>query len=74
MSTDKTIINKSTTSNEGNFDKRTYTVLEIAELLRISKSKAYELCKQEIFRTIKIGRSVRISKTSFDDWLDNQIK
>ena len=25
--------------------KRTYTVLEIAALLRISKSKAYKLCK-----------------------------
>lgn len=26
-------------------DKRTYSVLEIAEILQISKSKAYELCK-----------------------------
>ncbi len=53
-------------------DKRTYTVVEIAGLLQISKSKAYEICRQGLFKTIKVGRSVRISKLSFDEWLDNQ--
>ena len=63
-------INNSLPSSLG---KRTYTVVEIMELLRISKSKAYELCKQNLFKTIKIGRSVRISKESFDEWLDGKI-
>ena len=53
-------------------DKRTYTVPEIAKLLRISKSKAYDLCKQGYFRAINIGRSVRISKESFDQWFDSK--
>jgi len=53
-------------------DKRTYTVMEVAVLLRISRTKAYELCNQELFRTIRIGRALRISKSSFDEWLDNQ--
>jgi excisionase family DNA binding protein len=53
-------------------DKRAYTVVEIAALLQISKSKAYELCRQGDFRTIKVGRSVRVSKLSFDEWLDKQ--
>jgi excisionase family DNA binding protein len=53
-------------------DKRTYTVDEITVLLQISKSKAYELCRQGLFKIIKIGRSVRISKLSFDEWLENQ--
>jgi len=53
-------------------DKRTYTVPEIAALLRISKSKAYALCKQDYFRAINIGRSVRISKESFDKWFDSK--
>jgi excisionase family DNA binding protein len=53
-------------------DKRTYTVEEVAALLRISRSKAYELCRQGLFKVIKIGRSVRVSKLSFDEWLDNQ--
>jgi len=55
-----------------NIEKRSYTVNEISSLLQISRSKAYELCKQNLFRIIKVGRSVRISKKSFDEWLDSQ--
>lgn len=74
MDQDNTVIHDSTdpTLNCA-MDKRTYTVREVAALLQISKSKAYELCKEDAFRIIKIGRSVRISKASFDGWLDNQI-
>ncbi len=50
--------------------KRTYTVPEIAAILRISRSNAYDLCKKGAFQVIHIGRSVRISKKSFDEWLD----
>jgi excisionase family DNA binding protein len=53
-------------------DKRTYTVDEVAVLLQISRSKAYELCRQGLFKIIKVGRSVRVSKLSFDEWLENQ--
>jgi excisionase family DNA binding protein len=56
---------------ENHMDKRSYTVLEIADLLQISRNKAYDLCKQGCFRTIKVGRSIRISKASFDQWLDS---
>jgi excisionase family DNA binding protein len=55
-----------------NPDKRTYQVEEIAELLGIGRSSAYELVKQGLFRTVKIGTAIRISKKSFDDWLDSQ--
>ena len=65
-------IEKTATSAIPASDKRTYTVGEIAALLQISKSKAYELCRQGLFKTIKVGRSVRVSKLSFDEWLDNQ--
>ena len=50
--------------------KRAYTVPEIASILRISKTNAYELCKNAQFQVIHIGRSVRVSKKSFDEWLD----
>ncbi len=53
-----------------NDEKRTYSVPEIAEILQISKSKAYELCKQSGFKTVNIGKAVRVSKKSFDSWLD----
>lgn len=51
-------------------DKKTYSVQEIAEMLQISKSKAYELCKTSEFRVIHLGRTIRISKSSFDAWLN----
>jgi len=67
MSTDE--INNTAIQAEG--EKRTYSVQEIAEILQISKSMAYELCKRSLFKTVKVGKYVRISKTSFDDWLDS---
>lgn len=52
-------------------EKRTYSVQEVANVLQISKSKAYALCKQSLFKTVKIGKYVRVSKPSFDSWLDS---
>ena len=52
-------------------DKKIYSVLEIADILQISRSKAYELCKQPEFKVVRLGRTIRISKASFDDWLNN---
>lgn len=51
-------------------EKRTYSVQEIADILQISKSRAYALCRESCFKTVKIGKYVRISKASFDAWLD----
>lgn len=55
-----------------NSEKRTYSVQEIAEILQISRSMAYSLCKQSLFKTVKVGKYVRVSKPSFDDWLDSK--
>lgn len=52
-------------------EKKTYSVQEIAEILQISKTKAYDLCKNPEFRIIRLGRTIRISKASFDEWLNN---
>lgn len=52
-------------------EKRTYTVTEIQEMLGISSPTAYGLIKKNLFRTIRIGRNIRISKKSFDEWLDS---
>lgn len=51
--------------------KRTYSVTEIQEILGISRRMAYLLCNSGVFKTIKIGRVMRISKASFDSWLDD---
>ena len=54
-------------------DKRTYTVDEIQDILEISRSSAYNLVKRNLFRSVRIGGSIRISKKSFDAWLDSQL-
>lgn len=51
-------------------NSRTYTVEEIATILGISRSSAYKLVKQDDFAVVRIGNSIRISKKSFDAWLD----
>lgn len=53
-------------------EKRTYSVQEIADILQINRSMAYSLCKQSLFKTVKVGKYVRVSKPSFDKWLDTQ--
>ncbi|MBR5862346.1 MAG: helix-turn-helix domain-containing protein [Bacteroidales bacterium] len=52
------------------FDKRTYTVDEIQDILGISRSGAYNLVKKNLFHSVRIGGTIRISKKSFDAWLD----
>ena len=56
--------------NQAVSEKRTYSVQEIADILQISRSMAYNLCKQPLFKTVKVGKYVRVSKPSFDEWLD----
>ena len=57
---------------DGNAAKRVYTVEEISEILGISRSAAYELVKKDEFKSVRIGASIRISKSSFDAWLDSR--
>ena len=54
------------------YDKRTYTVDEIQDILGISRTSAYNLVKKNYFRCVRIGGTIRISKKSFDEWLDQQ--
>jgi excisionase family DNA binding protein len=51
--------------------KRTYSVAEIQDILGICRRKAYELCNADAFKVIRVGRTLRISKSSFDYWLDH---
>ena len=45
---------------------------EIQDILGISQPTAYALIKKNLFHSIRIGRNIRVSKASFDAWLDNQ--
>lgn len=56
--------------NQTTEDKRCYTVKDLREILGVSKPTVYELLKRKEFRWILIGGKYRISKKSFDAWLD----
>ena len=55
------------------YDKRVYTVNEIQDILGIGRTSAYNLVNQNLFHVVRVGGSIRISKKSFDEWLDNQL-
>ena len=46
--------------------------MEIMGILDVSRKMAYELCHSGNFKVVRVGRSIRVSKSSFDEWLDNQ--
>ena len=48
---------------------RTYTVNDIAAILGIGRASAYKLANSGLFKTIRIGNMIRISRKSFEDWL-----
>ena len=54
-------------------EKKTYTVQEIMQILGIGKNAAYQLVAEQQFKSVRIGNSIRISKVSFDDWLNKNI-
>lgn len=55
-----------------NFEKENdlITVPEMAEMLKISRSKAYSLIKNIDFPIIRIGKCIRISKKAMLQWLN----
>ena len=54
-------------------EKRCYSVGEIQHILGICKTTAYNLIKENQFRSMLIGGKYVISKKSFDEWLDGEI-
>lgn len=54
-------------------EKRCYTVKKLQEILGVSRPTIYNLLKKNEFRWMQLdGGKYRISKKSFDDWLDKQ--
>lgn len=52
--------------------RRCYTVEDLMYMLNLSRSRVYELLHQKEFKWFRIGKgNYRISKKSFDEWLDN---
>ena len=52
-------------------DSRCYTVEDLMAMLLLSRPTVYRLLKQNEFRWFKVSGAYRISKTSFEAWLNN---
>ena len=53
-------------------EKRCYTVEDLQIILACGRETVYTLLKKNEFRWIQIGNKYRISKKSFDEWLDQK--
>ena len=53
-------------------DRRCYTVEDLIDILGVSRPSIYNLINEKVFRCVKVGGKYRISKKSFDAWLDAQ--
>lgn len=60
-----------THQNDSNAIK-TYRVEDIAKILDIGRSSAYNLIREGHFKIVRIGTAIRISRKSFDEWLESQ--
>lgn len=47
-------------------------VPEVAQVLRIARSRAYELVADGEIPSVRIGRSVRVSRVELARWLEHQ--
>jgi excisionase family DNA binding protein len=47
-------------------------VPEVARIIRVARSRAYELVAEGEIPSIRIGRSVRVSRKELDRWLEEQ--
>lgn len=57
-------------ANAARHEPLVYKVEEIARILAISSRAAYNLCNSTTdFKVIRIGKSIRVNKQSFDNWL-----
>ena len=52
----------------------TYTVLEAANVLRLSRAKVYQLIEREGLPTVHFGRAVRVPVDLLQDWLRERIQ
>lgn len=62
-------MDKNTSNEKQATQSRTYTVSDIATILSVSRTTAYKLANSGLFKTIRIGNMIRISRKSFQDWL-----
>ncbi len=50
-----------------------YTIKDIMNILRVSRNTAYKIVNTENVPVLRIGSSIRIEKSGFDEWLKAEI-
>ena len=50
--------------------KRSYSVEEVMQILGVVRQTVYKLINRGCFEAVRIDKSYRIIKSSFDKWLD----
>ena len=70
---DKKATNGGVTAPYRRGGKSTYSVSEIADMLGVSKPCAYDLVKSGQFAYVYVGCAIRVSKASFDKWLNPDV-
>ena len=43
---------------------------EVAEILKVSEQRAYDLVRKDILPGVKMGRQVRVSKKDLMEWIE----
>lgn len=55
-------------------EKMVYSIQEVADLLGISKSYAYELVRNGTIPVLQLGRKRVIPKEKFNDWVNGKVE
>lgn len=62
------------TNDRATTERLTLNPEEAAQLIGVSMPTMYALCKRKDFPAVRFGRSIRIPKASFEQWLDRQAR
>lgn len=53
-------------------DEEYLKVTEVAEFLRIGRTRAYELVSSGAIPSVRIGRNIRVSRKELERWLEGR--
>lgn len=53
-------------------DEKYLKVTEVAEFLRIGRTRAYELVSSGEIPSVRIGRNIRVSRKELERWLEGR--
>lgn len=56
---------------KGGIAMRLLTIPEVAALLRVTIDRAYQLAREGLLPTVRLGRQIRVSEDALLHWLNN---